>query len=112
MLASPEITVSFGLGRFRRRFPGLAAGVTRLAGEIRQHLGHRVAEAVSGVEVGQLDFAKYDLFLSKQIAHFLDRMSRYQDRDGSTLDNTIVMFGRARMMAMSSTAVCVGPSGA
>jgi hypothetical protein len=42
---------------------------------------------------GQLDFAKYDLFLSTQIAHFLDRLSRYQDRNGSALDNTIVMFG-------------------
>jgi hypothetical protein len=42
---------------------------------------------------GQLDFAKYDLFLSKQIAHFLDRMNCYQDRNGSVLDNTIVMYG-------------------
>jgi hypothetical protein len=42
---------------------------------------------------GQLDFAKYDLFLSKQIAHFLDRLNGYQDRNGAVLDNTIVMFG-------------------
>uniref|UniRef100_Q02AS5 DUF1552 domain-containing protein n=1 Tax=Solibacter usitatus (strain Ellin6076) TaxID=234267 RepID=Q02AS5_SOLUE len=42
---------------------------------------------------GQLDFAKYDLFLSTQIAHFLDRMSQYRDRDGSAIDNTIVLFG-------------------
>jgi len=42
---------------------------------------------------GQLDFAKYDLFLSKQIAHFLGRMSEYQDRNGSALDNTIVLYG-------------------
>jgi hypothetical protein len=44
-------------------------------------------------KAGQLDFAKYDLFLSKQIAHFLDQMSCYQDRNGSAIDNTIVMFG-------------------
>jgi hypothetical protein len=42
---------------------------------------------------GQLDFAKYDLFLSNQIAHFLGKMNEYQDRNGSVLDNTIVMFG-------------------
>ncbi len=42
---------------------------------------------------GQLNFAKYDLFLSKQIAHFLERMNGYKDRGGSVLDNTIVMFG-------------------
>ena len=42
---------------------------------------------------GQLHFAQYDLFLSKQIAHFLGKMSEYKDRNGSVLDNTIVMFG-------------------
>lgn len=42
---------------------------------------------------GQLDFAKYDLFLSKQIAHFLDRLNNYHDRTGTVLDNTIVLFG-------------------
>ena len=42
---------------------------------------------------GQMQFAKYDLFLSHQIAHFLERMNGYQDRTGSVLDNTIVLFG-------------------
>lgn len=42
---------------------------------------------------GQLEFAKYDLFLSQQIAHFLGRLTKYQDRDGTILDNTIVLFG-------------------
>ena len=42
---------------------------------------------------GQLNFAKYDLFLSQQIAHFLKRMNGYQDRQGTVLDNTIVLFG-------------------
>jgi hypothetical protein len=42
---------------------------------------------------GQLQFAKYDLFLSERIAHFLDSLNCYQDRNGSVLDNTIVMFG-------------------
>jgi hypothetical protein len=42
---------------------------------------------------GQLQFAKYDLFLSEQIAHFLNRLQQYQDRQGTVLDNTIVLFG-------------------
>ena len=44
-------------------------------------------------KAGQLQFAKYDLFLSQQIAHFLGRLTSYKDRDGSVLDNTIVLFG-------------------
>lgn len=42
---------------------------------------------------GQLAFAKYDLFLSKQVAHFLGRMAEYKDRDATVLENTIVLFG-------------------
>jgi hypothetical protein len=42
---------------------------------------------------GQLAFARYDLFLSRQLAHFLDRLTEYRDRDGSVLENTIVLFG-------------------
>ncbi len=42
---------------------------------------------------GQLHFAKYDHFLSQQVSHFLGRLSSYQDREGSVLDNTIVLFG-------------------
>jgi hypothetical protein len=42
---------------------------------------------------GQLQFAKYDLFLSQQIAQFLKRLCTYQDRNGSVLDNSIVLFG-------------------
>jgi hypothetical protein len=42
---------------------------------------------------GQLAFARFDLFLSRQLAHFFDRLSKYRDRDGSVLENTIVLFG-------------------
>jgi hypothetical protein len=42
---------------------------------------------------GQRQFAEYDLFLSNRIAHFLEQMSAYRDRNGSVLDNTIVLFG-------------------
>lgn len=51
------------------------------------HLSH-----ADGKE-GQLDFAKYDLFLSEQIAYFLARLNQYQDFKGSVLDNTIVLYG-------------------
>ncbi len=44
-------------------------------------------------KAGQLEFAKYDLFLSEQVAHFLSRLTEYQDRSGSLLDNTIVLYG-------------------
>lgn len=42
---------------------------------------------------GQLAFAKYDLFLSEQIAYFLQRLKEYRDTSGSVLDNSIVLFG-------------------
>ena len=42
---------------------------------------------------GQLQFAKYDRFLSTQIAHFLGQLTEYQDKSGPVLDNTIVLFG-------------------
>ncbi len=42
---------------------------------------------------GQLNFAKYDRFLSEQIAGFLGRLQGYKDREGTVLDNTIVLFG-------------------
>lgn len=42
---------------------------------------------------GQLAFAKYDLFLSQQLAHFLGRLQEYRDADGTVLDNTIVLYG-------------------
>src|SRR4029079_13522764 len=40
-----------------------------------------------------LAFAKYDLFLSEQLAYFLDRLKQFQDQENSVLDNTIVLFG-------------------
>jgi hypothetical protein len=42
---------------------------------------------------GQLDFAKYDLFLSEQIAYFLGRLQQHTEQGSSVLDNTIVLFG-------------------
>ncbi|MEZ5364440.1 MAG: DUF1552 domain-containing protein [Bryobacterales bacterium] len=55
------------------------------------HTHHKLSHAVD--KDGQQQFAKYDLFLSQQVAHFLGRLNEYQDRNGPLLDNTIVMFG-------------------
>ncbi|MDT0553049.1 DUF1552 domain-containing protein [Urechidicola vernalis] len=38
---------------------------------------------------------KYDAWLSKQFAYFLDRMENTHDEHGSLLDNTLVMYGSA-----------------
>lgn len=56
-------------------------------GRTHHNLSHATDKA------GQLAFAKYDLFLSQQVAHFLRRLTEYKDRDGVVLDNTIVLFG-------------------
>ena len=42
---------------------------------------------------GQLAFAKYDLFLSEQLAYFLSRLKQFRDTENSVLDHTIVLFG-------------------
>ena len=55
------------------------------------HTHHKLSHATD-VD-GQRDFAKYDQFLSEQMAHFLGRLDGYQDRNGSVLDNSIVLFG-------------------
>lgn len=47
----------------------------------------------AGDKEGQLAFAKYDLFLSQQIAGFLGRLNEYRDRNGTILDNTVVLYG-------------------
>ena len=52
---------------------------------------------------GQLDFAKYDLFLSEQLAHFFGRLKSYKDRNGSVLDNSIVLYGSGASTTHNST---------
>ena len=52
---------------------------------------HQLSHA--GDKAGQMDFAKYDLFLSEQIAEFLRRLQHYKDIDGTLLDNTVVLYG-------------------
>ena len=52
---------------------------------------HKLSHATD--KEGQLHFAKYDQFLSQQLAHFFGRLNEYQDRNGPVLDNTIVLYG-------------------
>ncbi len=80
-------SVSFMLNRedgmgISDTFP-LKLGLTRT----HHNLSH------AGDKDGQLEFAKYDLFLSQQLAHFFGKLQAMQDREGSVLDNTIVLYG-------------------
>jgi len=52
---------------------------------------HNLSHA--GDRDGLLAFAKYDRFLSEQLAHFFTRLSGYRDLDGTLLDNTLVLYG-------------------
>ncbi len=52
---------------------------------------HQLSHA--GDKAGQMDFAKYDLFLSEQIAEFMRRLQQYKDLNGTLLDNTVVLYG-------------------
>ncbi|MBT5705386.1 MAG: hypothetical protein HOI66_03620, partial [Verrucomicrobia bacterium] len=52
---------------------------------------HNLSHA--GDVVGQREFAKYDQFLSQQLAYFMGRLEGYQDLNGSLLDNSILLFG-------------------
>jgi len=55
------------------------------------HTHHSLSHATD--KAGQLAFAKYDQFLSGQLAHFFGKLNAYRDRDGTVLDNTIVLYG-------------------
>ncbi len=52
---------------------------------------HNLSHA--GDRNGQLEFAKYDRFLSEQLAYFFGRLQEYKDVSGTVLDNSIVLFG-------------------
>jgi hypothetical protein len=80
-------TVAFMLNRedgmgISDTFP-LKLGLTRT----HHNLSH------AGDKDGQLEFAKYDLFLSQQLASFFSKLNALRDPNGSVLDNTIVLYG-------------------
>ena len=47
----------------------------------------------AGDKAGQLEFAKYDRFLSEQLACFFGRLTEFKDKTGTVLDNSIVLYG-------------------
>ncbi|MEC9080262.1 MAG: DUF1552 domain-containing protein [Verrucomicrobiota bacterium] len=55
------------------------------------HTHHNLSHAQD--KDGQLNFAKYDQFLTKQLVHFFNRLQDYKDNLGNVLDNTIVLYG-------------------
>jgi len=55
------------------------------------HTHHSLSHAYD--KKGQLNFAKYDLFLSEQLAYFFGRLQEFKDHQGSVLDNSIVLYG-------------------
>jgi hypothetical protein len=55
------------------------------------HTHHNLSHAQD--KDGQLNFAKYDQFLTKQLVHFFKRLQGYKDNLGNVLDNTIVLYG-------------------
>lgn len=61
------------------------------------HLSH------AGDKKGQMDFAKFDLFLAQQLAHFFTRLESYKDARGTLLDNSIVLFGSGASTTHNST---------
>jgi hypothetical protein len=52
---------------------------------------HNLSHA--GDREGLLAFAKYDRFLSEQLAHFFARLAGCRDVEGTLLDNTLVLYG-------------------
>ena len=84
-----DITRSVAFMLNREDGMGISDTFPRKLGLTRTH--HSLSHA--GDKVGQLEFAKYDRFLSEQVAGFLNRLDGYHDKQGSVLDNTIVLFG-------------------
>lgn len=67
------------------KFPAIALGFS----------GHHSLSHGGGKEGGYERWARYDQFLAKQHAYFLERLSNTQEGEGSLLDNTVTLFGSA-----------------
>ena len=84
-----DITRSVAFMLNREDGMGISDSFPLKLGLTRTH--HQLSHA--GDKDGQLQFAKYDRFLSEQVAYFLTRLQSYRDKDGTVLDNSIVLFG-------------------
>lgn len=84
-----DITRSVAFMLNREDGMGISDSFPLKLGLSRTH--HQLSHA--GDKGGQQDFAKYDLFLSEQLAYFFDRLQQYTDIDGTVFDNSLVLFG-------------------
>ena len=84
-----DITRSVAFMLNREDGMGMSDSFPLKLGLSRTH--HQLSHA--GDRDGQLDFARYDLFLSQQLAYFFDRLQQYSDVEGTLLDNSIVLYG-------------------
>lgn len=62
---------------------------------------HKLSHATD--RTGQLEFAKYDLFLCQQLAYFLDRLSQYTQFGSTLLDNSLVLYGSGASTTHNAT---------
>lgn len=69
-----------------QNFPTLALGLPE---------AHALSHNPTGKNptTGYEDWGRYNQFLAKQLAYFLDRMKATPDGDGTLLDNTVVLYG-------------------
>ena len=71
---------------------------------VKLGLGHGLHKlSHAGDRAGQLDFARFDLFLSKQLARFFDRLESFHDARGTLLDNSIILYGSGASTTHNST---------
>lgn len=73
-------------------------GATSIAGKFPQLLGyadnmHTLAHDARKSDSGAEPLGRWDLFLTEQLAYFLDRLRSTPEGDGTLLDSTVVFYG-------------------
>lgn len=73
-------------------------GATSIAGKFPQLLGlsknmHTLAHEARKGDAGAEPLGQWDLFLTRQLAYFLQRMKDTAEGDGTLLDRTLVLYG-------------------
>ena len=73
-------------------------GATSIAGKFPQLLGlsdnmHKLAHDARKGDAGAEPLGRWDTFLTRQFAYFLDRLKNTPEGDGTLLDRTVVLYG-------------------
>ena len=73
-------------------------GATSIAGKFPQLLGladnmHSLAHGARKNDAGAEPLGKWDLFLTEQLAYFIERLRQTPEGDGTLLDSTLVLYG-------------------